>query len=76
LRDLEERSFSADCGDEDFGRIRELASRYADLSLGLVDAAVIACAERNGLRALTLDRRDFGTVGRDVPLVLVSASDS
>lgn len=53
------------------GRIGDLVERYADLRLGLVDAAVIACAECSGLRTLTLDQRDFGVVARDVPLTLL-----
>ena len=71
LDDLREGSFSLDCGEMDIERVRELTGRYADLPLGLVDAAVIACAERNGLRTLTLDQRDFGIVAREVPLVLL-----
>jgi predicted nucleic acid-binding protein len=51
--------------------VRELVARFADVHLGLVDAAVIACAERRGGRVLTLDQRDFGVVARDVPLSLV-----
>jgi uncharacterized protein len=70
LDDLREGSFTLECGEQDVGRVRELVGRYADLPLGLVDAAVIACAERNGLRVLTLDLRDFGVVAMDVPLVL------
>jgi predicted nucleic acid-binding protein len=76
LGDLEEGSFAVDCGDADFGRVRELAIRYSDLPLGLVDAAVVACAERNGYRALTLDQRDFGVVARELPLVLLPAGPS
>lgn len=71
LDDLNERSFSLDCGDQDISRVRELTGRYADLPLGLVDAAVIACAERSGRRTLTLDQRDFSIVGREVPLTLL-----
>lgn len=38
-------------------------TRYADLDLGLVDACVMAVAERLGARAIaTLDLRDFGSV--------------
>ena len=37
--------------------------------LGLVDAAVIACAERNGGPTLTLDQRDFGVVSREVEML-------
>jgi predicted nucleic acid-binding protein len=37
--------------------------RYADLPLGLVDASVIAVAERLGADAIaTLDRRHFSVV--------------
>jgi len=71
LGDLEHGVFALDCGEQDLSRVRELVRRYADLPLGLVDAAVIACAERNGGRVLTLDLRHFGVVareGRIVPL--------
>ncbi len=71
LDDLAAGSFSLDCGDDDVPRIRGLVGRYADLSLGLVDAAVIACAERNGGRVLTLDQRDFSVVGREVSLTIL-----
>jgi hypothetical protein len=47
--------------------------RYADLPLGLVDAAVIACAERSGSPTLTLDQRDLSIVGREVPLTILPA---
>ena len=62
LADLDSRALSLDCGEEDLPRVRELVTRYENLPLGLADAAVIACAERNGGRVLTLDFRDFGTV--------------
>jgi predicted nucleic acid-binding protein len=71
LGDLAEGSFSLDCGGGDMSRVRELVDRYADLPLGLVDAAVIACAERSGQRTLTLDQRDFGVVSREVPLMIL-----
>lgn len=48
-----------------------LVRRYADLELGLVDAAVIACAERNGGRVLTLDLRHFGVVAREGTITIV-----
>ena len=70
LDDLSAGAFVLDCGDGDVRRVRDLVARFADLPLGLVDAAVIACAERNGGRTLTLDQRDFGIVARDVPLEL------
>jgi predicted nucleic acid-binding protein len=50
-------------GDADLRRANEIATRYKALRLGLVDAAVIAAAER--LRATsiaTLDLRHFGAV--------------
>jgi hypothetical protein len=73
LEDLREGTLSLDCGEGDLGRIRELVGRYGDLPLGLVDSAVIACAERSGFRTLTLDQRDFGVVAREVPLTLLPA---
>lgn len=65
LKDLEDGSLSGDCGEEDLPRVRELVGRYRDLPLSLADAVVIACAERNGGRVLTFDRRDFGVVARE-----------
>ena len=50
-------------GASDLKRARELDEQYADLSLGLVDAVVMAIAERIGARAIaTLDLRDFAPV--------------
>jgi len=71
LADLEGGALTLDCGDEDLGRVRELARRYDDLPLGLVDAAVIACAERNGGRVLTFDLRHFGVVAREGTISIV-----
>lgn len=65
LVDLESGAYSLDCGDDDLPRVRELATRYADLPLGYADAAVVACAERNGGRVLTLDARHFGVVAAE-----------
>jgi uncharacterized protein len=65
LADLAEGAYSYDCGEGDFPRIRTLISRYANLPLGFADAAVIACAERNGGRVMTFDRRDFEIVARE-----------
>lgn len=46
---------------EDLERAHALCIRYADLTLGLVDAVVAAVAERLGARAIaTVDLRDFG----------------
>jgi predicted nucleic acid-binding protein len=48
---------------EDLRRAATLDARYSDLELGLVDASVMAVAERLGARAIvTLDERDFGAV--------------
>jgi uncharacterized protein len=49
---------------QDIRRIQGLTQKYRDLSLGLADAAVIACAERNGGRVLTTDWRHFSVVAR------------
>jgi predicted nucleic acid-binding protein len=47
----------------DLRRARELQAGYADLQLGVVDASVIALAERLGEQRLaTLDRRHFTAV--------------
>ncbi len=65
VADLEAGRFILECGEEDFGRIRELVKRYEDLPLGFADASVISCAERNGGKVLTLDRRHFGVVAAE-----------
>jgi predicted nucleic acid-binding protein len=64
LEDLISGAYTLDCGADDLGRIRQLVREYADLSLGFADAAVVACAERNGGTVLTLDLRDFGVLAR------------
>ena len=47
----------------DLDRMVELVEKYADFPLGLVDASVIAVAERLGAREIaTLDRRHFSAV--------------
>lgn len=49
--------------DSDWPRIAELADQYEDLPLGIVDASVIALAERRQLDIIaTLDYRHFATV--------------
>jgi predicted nucleic acid-binding protein len=48
---------------DDLVRCRELIDEYRNLDLGLVDAAVIATAERLRIsRLLTVDERDFRVV--------------
>lgn len=66
LEDLDAGALTFDCAIGDLARIRELMSRYADLPLDFADAVVAACAERHGGRVLTLDRRDFDVVGREL----------
>lgn len=47
----------------DLGRCRELQIRYRDLALGVVDASVVALAERLGeVKVATLDQRHFRAV--------------
>ncbi len=49
--------------DDDLRRSIELERTYADLGLGVVDASIVALAERTGeSKLVTLDRRHFGTV--------------
>jgi predicted nucleic acid-binding protein len=53
----------ADLETGDYARARELCRRYADLPLGLVDASVVAIAERlRERRIATLDHRRFTIV--------------
>lgn len=50
----------------DLSRCRELQDRYRDLSLGVVDASIIALAERlEEPKVGTLDQRHFRTVRPD-----------
>jgi uncharacterized protein len=60
-----------DCGDLDLPRITTLMSRYAALPLGFADAAVVACAERNGGIVLTFDREALQAISRDLPITLI-----
>jgi predicted nucleic acid-binding protein len=60
-----------DCGDLDLPRITTLMSRYAALPLGFADAAVAACAERNGGIVLTFDRDGLQAISRDLPITLI-----
>jgi predicted nucleic acid-binding protein len=49
--------------DSDWSRIAELTDQYQDLPLGIVDASVIAVAERRQLDTIaTVDHRHFATV--------------
>ena len=53
----------ADLEPGDYARIRQLCRLYEDLPLGLVDASIVALAERLGERRIaTLDHRHFAVV--------------
>lgn len=71
LEGLDSGAVQIDCGERDVGRARELVSRYADLRLGVTDAFVAACAERNGGRVLTLDRRHFDVLSHELALTVL-----
>jgi uncharacterized protein len=64
LSDLVSGAFSVEWGrDEDLAVARRLHIRYSSLGLGLVDASVIAMAERLKADAIaTLDLRHFAAV--------------
>lgn len=52
-----------DLTDADWERALDLVEAYADLGLGLVDASVVAIAERAGASTIaTLNHRDFTVV--------------
>jgi uncharacterized protein len=52
-----------DLADEDWRRCVELVERYGDLRLDLMDASLVALAERLGEKTIaTLNRRDFTVV--------------
>lgn len=72
LEDLEHGAYAFECGDRDIERIRELVDRYADLPLSVADAAVVACAERNGRRVLSVDA-DFGVVAKEGKITVLPA---
>jgi len=57
-------------------RATELDAQYADLDLGLVDASIMAYAERHQLPILTFDFRDFrATSSTHGPWRLVLSED-
>ena len=64
LGDLAEGRFAVAWGDEgDLMEARRICQRHRAMKLGLVDAVVMAIAERLGATAIaTLDVRDFGAV--------------
>lgn len=75
LADIESGAYTLHCGEDDLPRVRALTARYDDLDLGYADAAVIACAERNAGRVLTLDARHFGVVAREGSITVVPETD-
>lgn len=64
LSDLAKGAFQVEWGeDADIDRAQELCRRYGTLRLGLVDAVVVAVAERlHAVAIATLDLRDFGAI--------------
>lgn len=72
VEDIAHGRFVLDCGDDDIVRTRDLVRRYADLPLSLVDAAVIACAERNRYPVVAFDE-DFHVVGREGTITVLPA---
>jgi predicted nucleic acid-binding protein len=64
LADLADGAFAVEWGcDEDLAAAQRIYKRYQSLRLGLVDAVVIATAERLKPKAIaTLDLRHFGPV--------------
>lgn len=69
--DLVQGNFSLDCGTADLPAIKQLAERYSNLPLGFADAAVICCALRTTQRIVSLDRRDFQIVQRELGFALL-----
>ena len=57
--------------EQDIDRIDRLAKRYANLPLGFADAAVVACAERNGGLIMTFDS-DFEVVAKEGTVSIAS----
>lgn len=64
VNDVANGGYAVEWGDEtDLGRARELCERYRALRLGLVDAVVVAVAERLRADAIaTLDLRHLGSI--------------
>lgn len=63
---------------QDLGRCQMLLNTYANLDLGLAHAAVMAAAERKGVRrVLTVDVRDFRAVqpAAGKPFLLLPADE-
>lgn len=64
--------FVADLPREGYARVAELNRQFPELSLGFVDAAVVAIGEALGLRRIaTTDRRDFEPLASALSLTLL-----
>lgn len=64
IRGITSSTWRTEClSDQDLERTAEILATYADSRIDLVDASVVAVAERlRATRIYTLDRRDFGIV--------------
>ena len=64
LRDITDGSISiVELRRDDYQRVRELCAKYSDQDIGLVDASIVAIAERlNEPKIATLDRRHFSLI--------------
>lgn len=60
--DIASGAFALDWNARDLAAAQAIAERYADLEIGLVDAVVMATAERLRGDIVTLDLRHFGAV--------------
>ncbi len=64
--------FVADLPQDRYARVAELNRQFPQLSLGFVDAAIVAIGEALGLRRIaTTDRRDFEPLASPLSLVLL-----
>jgi hypothetical protein len=64
LRDITDGAyFVQELRAEDYLRVREICAAYSDSDIGLVDASIVAIAERmNEKKVATLDHRHFGMI--------------
>lgn len=73
VRDLAAGSYNVEWGREsDLDRVLDLTDRYRSLKMGLVDATVVAVAERLRAKSIaTFDVRHFGAIDiKGAPLLL------